>query len=84
MNKLKKWISNKHENGDVVESCKPLIMLPMMICASIAMYQGFRATDNCEKFGLALIAICFAWQAGWGMRMMRFYSDELKSRKENN
>ncbi|MDD4779161.1 MAG: hypothetical protein PHT02_00965 [Tissierellia bacterium] len=74
-----KILSGRPKNGNVVEYIKPFIFFPQLIIASIVMYQGFTCKHIGYKLILAIIAIIFAWQAGWGMSIERFVKSENKN-----
>lgn len=62
---------------EIKESIKPFIFIPQIIIAFTMGYCGIKF----QWYGLVMISIIFAWQAGWGMSVTRFVNHEINKRE---
>jgi len=84
MKKFFKWLSGKPKNGDVIECINPILFTFSMGVAITAILFGYSTGNYFERFFYTFVGVIFAWQAGWGMSMERFYKNEIKNGENNN
>lgn len=79
MKKIFKILSGEPKNGDIIESIKPVIVIPELILSVCIMIIAIKG----ESIILGLFSLLFSWQIGWGMSITRFFNEEDKNRERN-
>lgn len=69
-----KILSGKPKSGDVIESIRPTIVIPIWMLSIFLLHLSVRYSN----VFLGYFALLFSWQIGWGMSIERFNNIERR------